>query len=71
MNFIKATKEVFLEYDINITTEVQLPDGEYIRHNTLPPGSDVLEEMWDDIRVSMLTADMVREIVREASPSEI
>lgn len=32
MNFLKATKEKFLEIGVEITTERQLPDGEYIRH---------------------------------------
>lgn len=70
MNFIKTTKEVFLEYDIEIISEVQLPDGEYIRHNTLSPGSEMLEEMWNDNRISMLTIDMIKAIKAEVEPDE-
>lgn len=53
MNWIKASKEVFAEYGVEITTERQLKDGEHIRHFELTHPMTVTSHM--DSRVTLYT----------------
>ena len=58
MNFLKATKEKFKEkLDITITTERQLPDGEYIIHfETIDPQ---WIKAWGEVGFTALTDEQI------------
>lgn len=64
MNFLKATKEKFLELRIEITTERQLPNGEYIRH------FELTDPMWVQAFGKSGYSALTDEQIREAYPTE-
>lgn len=68
MNWLKATKEVFAEYGITITTERQLSDKEYIRHFELSDPVAVLCHL--DSRVTLFTHDAMTAYIEFCEPSE-
>lgn len=65
MNFIKTTKEVFEEYNILINTELQLPDGEYVKH------FETSDPIWLDMRADERVAYLTGEQVNELKPKEV
>lgn len=58
MNFITATKEVFKEYSVTITTERQLKDGRYIAHFENQNPVFVIARF--DKRIEMMTEEALR-----------
>lgn len=61
MNWIMATQEVFNEYGIEITTERQMSNGQYIKHFELSSTMMVTSHL--DNRVTMFTEEAMMEYI--------
>jgi len=68
--WVKASLEKFAEYGINITTERQLNDGEYIKHLELTDNPEFFLSVRFDANVKLLTNDELEEIIKSEETQE-
>lgn len=63
--WVKTTLEKFAEYGINITTQRQLLDGEYIMHMELTEYPEFFLSSRFDINVIILTTEQMNELLNQ------